>query len=76
MSEQAVDKPLLLICYEEDMPCRVTQNRLMLESIWRFQPDAPVEICVLPGGHVAGSCKADENGEYPYLREMFKFIEK
>jgi len=54
---------LLLICYEDDLPCRVTQNRLMLESILHFQPDAPVGICVLPGGHVAGSTKVDENGD-------------
>lgn len=72
---QPLDKPLLLICYENDMPCRVTQNKLALESIRHFQPDAPVDICVLPGGHVAGSTKVDENGEYPYLRELFRFVE-
>lgn len=71
---QPLDKPLLLICYEDDMPCRVTQNRLMLESLRHFDPDAPAEIKVLPGGHCAGSSHPDENGEYPYLRELFKFI--
>lgn len=75
VGEQALDKPLLLICYEDDLPCRVTQNKLMLESIRHFQPDAPVDICVLPGGHCAGSSKPDEHGEYPYLRKLFGFVD-
>ena len=69
-----LDKPLLLICYEDDMPCRVTQNKLMLESLRHFDPAAQADICVLPGKHCAGSSQPDETGEYPSLRELFQFI--
>ena len=70
----ALEKPLLILWYENDMPCRPEQNRLMLQSLKRFQPEAEVEGVVLPGGHCAGSSRVDEAGEFPYMREMLRFL--
>lgn len=69
-------EPLLLISYENDMECRLEQNRLMLRSLRRFNPETPIELVVLPGGHCAGSTKVNEEGAYPFLVEMFSFVKK
>ena len=70
----ALTKPLLIIYYENDMPCRPEQNLLMYKSLKRFQPEAQVEIAALPGGHCAGSSRVDETGEFPYMRALLKFV--
>ena len=72
----ALTKPLLIIHYEQDMPCRPEQNILTFQSLKRFQPDAVVESVVLPGGHCAGSSRKDENGEFPYMNELLRFVQK
>ncbi len=70
-----VPKPLMLIYYENDMPCRPEQNILLHKSLLRFQPDANIKAVKLPGGHCSGSTNPDENGQFPYMREMLAFLE-
>lgn len=72
----ALTKPLLIIYYENDMPCRPEQNLLTYTSLKRFQPEAKVELVKLPGGHCAGSSRVDENGQFPYMVELLKFVKK
>ncbi len=72
----ALTKPLSIIYYENDMPCRPEQNLLMYKSLKRFQPEAQVEIAALPGGHCAGSSRVDETGEFPYMRALLKFVKE
>lgn len=69
-----VEKPLLMIYYENDFPCRPEQNILMYTSLKRFQPELKLEITKLPGGHCAGSSRVDENGEFSYMRALLKFV--
>lgn len=69
-----LEKPLLIIYYHNDMPCRPEQNILMFKSLKRFQPDARVEVLALPGGHCAGSSQMDETGAFPYMRELLTFV--
>ena len=69
-------KPLQIIYYQDDMPCRPEQNILMYKSLLRFAPKAAIDLVMLPGGHCAGSGQLDENGEFPYMREMLRFIRK
>lgn len=71
-----VDRPLLLIAYENDMECRLEQNQLTLRALKRFNPDMPIELKVLPGKHVAGSRWPDENGEFPYLTALIDFVQR
>ena len=69
-------KPLLIIYYENDMPCRPEQNILTYKSLLRFQPDARIGLVMLSGGHCAGSSRVDETGEFPYMRELLTFVEE
>lgn len=69
-----VEKPLLMIYYENDFPCRPEQNILMYTSLKRFQPELKLEITKLPGGHCAGSSRVDETGEFPYMRALLNFV--
>lgn len=71
---EPLTKPLLLIYNAEDIPCRPEQNLLMYQSIRHFQPDAPVFLKELPGGHCAGSTHKDENGNYPYVTALKEFL--
>lgn len=73
--QRPLQKPLLLIYNAEDIPCRPEQNLLMYQSIRHFQPDAPVFLKELPGGHCAGSTQKDENGQYPYVKALKEFLE-
>ncbi len=70
----AVQKPLLILYYENDMPCRPEQNILTYKSLKRFQPEQNIQLVMLPGGHCQGSSRVDETGEYPYMRELFAFV--
>lgn len=69
-------KSLLLLCYENDMPCRVTQNRLLFESLVRHYPQGKTELKVLPGHHVRGSLERNEKGTFDYVDEVLAFIGK
>ncbi len=45
-------KPLLLLYYSDDMPCRPEENQLMFKSIKRFLPEnSIVDICEIEGEH-------------------------
>ncbi len=68
------EKPLLLLWYKEDIPCRPEQSRLMLASLKRFHPNAEIQGTELSGGHCAGSTEADAGGEFPFIRELVRFL--
>ena len=75
VGQRPLQKPLLLIYNAQDIPCRPEQNLLMYQSIRHFQPEAPVFLKELPGGHCAGSTQKDENGQYPYVTALKEFLE-
>lgn len=74
LNEKTALKPLLLIYYSDDMPCRGTQNRLFYESFHRFFADPPVSIAELPGTHCAGSCNRNEKGTFDYVDTALAFL--
>ena len=76
VGQTPLSAPLLMLAYAQDIPCRLQQNELMLHSFRRFDPAAPVELHVLPGGHCEGSSQADENGDFPYVLELKRFIDR
>ena len=55
---------LLLTVYEDDMPNRLEQNKLLVSTIKNFNKDSDVELHILKGDHCHGSCRLNENGEY------------
>ena len=65
---------LLLLSYEDDMPCRLTQNRLLCESLRRFGKEN-VRLKVLKGVHTQ-ACLTDKNGNYPIAEILLRFIEE
>ena len=67
---------ILLIVYENDMPCRLEQNMLFYKAIKAFNDKADVKIEVLCGGHCQGSNERGDDGEYPYCKTAFKWLKE
>lgn len=59
---------ILLTAYENDMPNRIEQNKLLLSTIKNFNNDLDIELHILKGGHCHGSCRKDEDGEYELVK--------
>ena len=67
MSENTSFSHLLLTAYENDMPNRIEQNKLLLSTIKNFNEEADIELHILPGDHCHGSCRLDD-GEYQLVK--------
>lgn len=65
---------MLLIFYENDMPCRPEQNILFYKSILTFNPHADIETRLLPGKHCYGSSHKDADGEYPFIKVATEWL--
>ena len=59
---------LLLTTYEDDMPNRLEQNKLLLSTVKNFNKDLDIELHILPGNHCHGSCRLSEDGEYDLVK--------
>ena len=66
---------ILLIVYENDMPCRYEQNMLFYKSILAFNKNAEISYQILPGGHCLGSSVKDSDGEYAYVKTAMKWLQ-
>ncbi len=67
---------MLLLFYEDDIPCRPEENMLFYKNVLRFYPDADISYVLLPGGHCQGVHARDTDGEYPYVKETFAWLNK
>lgn len=65
---------VLLIFYENDMPCRYEQNMLFYKAVKAFNDKADIEFVVLPGGHCHGSNEKDDDGEYAYVKTALGWL--
>lgn len=65
---------MLLMFYENDMPCRYEQNMLFYKAILEFNKDATISYKVLKGTHCYGSNRRDENGEFEYVQTSLKAL--
>lgn len=74
LTEQSCVSNLLLIAYEEDMPCRPEQNKLFYKSIRRICPHISVELKMLPGGHCSGSSARSESGNFPFNDALLEHL--
>jgi dienelactone hydrolase len=59
---------LLLMTYEQDLPNRLEQNKLLFSTIKSFNKSADVELKILKGYHCQGSSELDEDGEYQAIK--------
>ena len=76
VGEQTAFSKMLLIFYENDMPCRYEQNMLFYKAVLFFHPDADIAFEVLPGGHCSGSSARGADGEFPFVRAALRLLGK
>lgn len=74
VGEETAFSRMLLIFYENDMPCRPEQNMLFYRAVLTFCPDADIEYKQLPGKHCHGSSKKDEDGEYAFIKTLADWL--
>lgn len=75
LNEKTEVPNLLLISYDEDMPCRPEQNQLFYKSIRRLFPDSGVQLKMLPGGHCNGSGARNERGTFDFNDALLAFLD-
>ena len=59
---------LLLMTYEQDLPNRLEQNKLLYSTLKKFNDKADVELKILKDYHCHGSSELDEDGEYETVK--------
>ena len=74
VSEEMQSNRMLLLFYEEDMPCRPEQNMLLIRAIQQCNKDIDLTYKQLRGGHCYGSCVRDEDGEYAFVKEVLGWL--
>lgn len=67
---------LLLFAYEEDLPNRVEQNKLLVSSLKSFNKETDVEFKLLKKWHCHGSSELDDDGEYEVIKEIKKWAKR
>ena len=67
---------LLLTTYEDDMPNRLEQNKLLLSTVKNFNKDLDIELHILKGNHCHGSCVLNENNEYDLVELIDEWKER
>jgi hypothetical protein len=67
---------LLLMTYENDLPNRLEQNKLLYSSIKSFNEKADVELHVLKGYHCHGSSEVDSDNEYETIKVIKKWAKR
>jgi len=75
IDDETTFRRMLLITYDNDMPCRMEQNQLFYKALLAINSSIDVTLCIWPGEHCAGAAKADENGEYRFVNDSIKWIE-
>ena len=66
--------PILLIYYSNDMLNRKEQNLMLFNLVKYYNPSIDITALELEGNHVEGSTKLDKDNEYPYVKEIMKWI--
>lgn len=74
LNENSNVSDLLLISYDEDMPCRPEQNRLFFKSVQRLCPQTKVQLKMLPQGHCNGSLARNENGTFDFNDALLEYL--
>ena len=68
--------PILLIFYEHDMLNRKEQNLMLYNLVKHYNKNIDINYVELKGNHVEGSCKKDEDNEYPYVKVVLDWINR
>lgn len=65
---------MLLIFYDDDIPCRLEQNMLFYKTVLNFNKNAKISYKLLKGGHCRASCEKDEDGEYEFVKVLSTWL--
>ena len=65
---------MLLIYYSNDMLNRKEQNIMLYNAIKNYDKDFDITQVELKGQHCDGSCKKDNDGEYPFVKVIDQWI--
>ena len=76
VSETTKSNPILLLFYEKDIPCRPEQNMLFVKTMQELCRGVDVEYKQLSGGHCHGSTERDEDGEFAYVKESIRWLNR
>lgn len=68
VNEKSTFSHLLMMVYEEDLPNRLEQNKLLVSTIKSFNEKADAELKILKKYHCHGSSELDEDGEYETIK--------
>ncbi len=66
-------RPLLMIYYTNDIPCRPEENKLFYVSVKRFLPNADITMVELEGEHCSGK-EPEPDGETRTEKQVEAFI--
>ena len=66
---------MLLLFYEEDIPCRAEQNMLFIKAAKNLCQGVEIAYKQLPGAHCHGSSFRDEDGKYAYVKEVLRWLQ-
>lgn len=67
---------MLILFYEEDMPCRPEQNMLFVKAVKAFNKGADIAYRQLAGGHCHGSTEKDADGGYAYVKTALNWLKE
>lgn len=76
VNEKTSFSHLLLMAYEQDLPNRVEQNKLLVSTVKSFNEAADIELKVLKGYHCHGSCELDDDGEYDAIKVIKEWTKR
>ncbi len=76
VDEKTAFSKMLLLFYENDMPCRPEQNMLFYKNVLAFNPKADISYQQLRGGHCHGSIYKDEDGEYSFVKTALTWLNR
>ena len=76
VNENTYFSHVLLMAYEQDLPNRVEQNKLLASAIKSLNDQADVELKILKGYHCHGSSELDEDNEYETIKVIKEWMNR
>lgn len=67
---------LLLMVYEDDLPNRLEQNKLLVSTLKNFNDKNDVELKILKGYHCHGSSEVDADNEYEAIKVIKEWAKR
>ena len=76
LDENTKFSKMMLVLYDNDMPCRYEQNILFYKAVLAFNPEAKIEYRLVSGKHCSAAKQRNEKGESLYADLFFDWIAK